>query len=40
MALASEEGYTFTPEELKQVAKETVVTDADLDTVAGVRMAV
>ncbi len=35
MAFANEEGYTFTPDELKQVAKEATVTDEDLDTVAG-----
>jgi predicted ribosomally synthesized peptide with nif11-like leader len=35
MTLASDEGYTFTPEELKQVATEVTLTDADLDTVAG-----
>ncbi len=35
MALANEEGYTFTPEELKQAAIEVTVSDEDLDTVAG-----
>jgi predicted ribosomally synthesized peptide with nif11-like leader len=35
MAFANEEGFTFTPEELKQATGEVTVSDDDLDQVAG-----